>query len=399
MDEKYCVFWFPTIYHNQINERLQRFETEKSITDFGSVARLKVSIAYPHAGNNYNLKDIEKARREKDLIKCPLQFEVYKVINNDKGGDKKNIFTSFELKYVDHSNNGMIVYSYKVPDDYPKGEGVLSFERALQTIFYHCAKSLFHNHEVQTDRDSGLEAYIADSEFNPKEDIRKDDNKAIQYFLSQYETLFMTYAENASGLIGVRDAVLAKFEGKITLSDNDFNSGYVTLIQHGWGDFRRWYNNPSYFQDVERCKKDVQCFRLIINPPYKRRKRRFQHYFDRYKKIMSVLGPIVENNPTDEIIREYKIVGKCSAIKDKLKAWLEDEEMDWDGLTKKDLDQMHAMLKECEIGLSMCKFPIPKVVLFHRLNKYYRDFPKLTEETRRRISMLCEGALTEYCIL
>lgn len=410
MDEKCCVFWFPSIYHNSINERLQRFEIEKPITDFNSVAKLKVSIDYSHEGKNIE-EDIKKARKDTKLIEKTLRFEVYKINDN---GDKENIFSSFELKYVDHSNNGMVVYSYQEPDDYPKGENKPPFEKALKTIFYHCAKSLFHNHEVQTDRDSGLEAYIAESDFDPKQDIKKPDNKAIKYFLSQYEIIFMNYAERASRLIGERDAVLAKFEGKITLPDNGFYSGYLTLTRHGWSDFSWWYEHTSDKQDVIRCQKDVQSWRLIINPPYKRRKRRLQHYFDRYEKIVSVLGEIVKNNPTDENIIEYRIVEKCNAIGEKLKAWEEEEEKEWEEewekeekregkkesfwnrLTKKDTYPIHKMLRICEIGLSLCRFPKFKVVLFHRLKKYYLDLPILTEETRRRISMLCEGALTEY---
>lgn len=392
MEKEYCVFWFPSIYHTLINERLQRFEVEKNISDFGpDAAKLSVSIDYPH--NNKTLKaDIEKARKDESLIKRCLHFEVFKTA---KEGKKEQIFKSFDLSYVDHSNNGMVVYSYEKPQDYPSEEGIPLFKKALTTIFYHCAKLLFHNHEVQTDRDSGLVAYIPDlNKFNPQKSIHDPNNEAIKFFFEQYENIFIDYAEKASGYIAKRDAVLAKFEGKMYLSEDDFNlSGYKSLIQYGHRDFNRWYQDKSKLSEVNKCWKEILSWHLILNPSHRKRKRKRDYYIDRHNEIAKVLKPRLTTGPTNETIKEYRIVERYKAVGEKLREW---GEVSWQNLTKKDLFPIDYMLKICEIGLEINVMSKRQGLLFRKLKKCYLDLPILTEQARRKIGMLCEGALTEY---
>lgn len=386
----YCVFWFPGIYHTDINERLQRFEVEKNISDFGpDAAKLVVSIDYPHDSKDLK-KAIEKARNDKSLIEKCLRFEVYKTTQE---GEREYIFKGFNLTHVDHSNNGLVVYSYDKPQDYPSRKGIPPFEKALTTIFYHCAKSLFHNHEVQTDRDSGLVAYVPDlGKFDPNKSIHDKDNEAIKFFFEQYENIFKDYAERASGYIAKRDAILAKFEGKIGPSEEDFNlSGYKSLIQYGKNDFKQWYGYGDH-PDVKRCEKEVQSWHLIINPPYKKKKKR-EYYIDRHNDIAKVLTRILKANPRDEIVKEYGIVERYKAVGEKLREW---GEVSWHSLTKKDLFPVDYMLTICEIGLEIKRFPKRHRVLYRKLEKCYLDLPLLTEQARRKIGMLCEGALTEY---
>ena len=387
--KKYCVFWFPSIYHTPINERFRRFEVETPITDFGSdVATLKVSIDYPH-NNNTLTKDIETARQDKKLIEQNLLFEVYR----GHEGENNRLFDVFELEHVAHSNNGMVVYSYTEPDNYPKGDDKPSFERTLSTIFYHCAKSLFHNHEVQTDRDSGLVAYIPDlSRFDPQKSIRENDNEAIKFFLEQFETIFLDYAERASGFIRNRDALLAKFEGKISLSkDDNYLSGYKALTQYGWRDFRKWYDNPINKSDVIRCKKDILSWQLIIKPSYKKIKRRREHYINRHNKIAEELKLILSENSTDDTIKDF--VEKYNAVGETLRKW---GNISWREVGRKDVFLVNKMLRICEIGLDINNSFLGRRVLYRKLKKYYLDLSVLTEQTRRKIGMLCEGALTEY---
>ena len=390
MDEKkYCVFWFPSIYHTPINERFRRFEVETPITDFGSdVATLKVSIDYPHNKNTLT-KDMEVARKDQTLIEKKLCFEVFK--RGEAGNNR--LFKIFELKHVNHSNNGMVVYSYEEPNDYPKGDGKPTFEKALTTIFYHCAKSLFHNHEVQTDRDSGLVAYIPDlTKFNPQNSIHEKDNEAIKFFLEQFETIFLDYAERASGFIRNRDALLAKFEGKISLSkDDNYLSGYKALTQYGWKDFRKWYEDPIHKPDVVRCKKDILSWQLIVKPAYKKRKKKREHYINRHNKIAEALIPILKENSTDDAIKD--LVLKYNTVGETLKEW---GDVSWRKMRRKDIFPVNKMLQICEIGLGINNSFLTRRRLYKKLKNYYLDLSVLTEQTRRKIGMLCEGALTEY---
>ena len=390
MEERYCVFWFPSIYHTPINERLKRFEVEKTITDFGSeVVKLKVSISYKYNKKKI-VEEIQRAQSDENLVKSCLKFEVYKT---NKDGQKENIFEDFHLEYKNHSNNGMVVYSYKEPQDYPKGEGIPSFEKALKTIFYHCAKSLFHNHEVQMDRDSGLEAFVPDSKFKP-DNILEKNNKAITSFFEQYETIFIDYAERASVYIGQRDSIVTKFEGKLSLADNDtIPSGYRSLTLFGRRVFRQWYENPIHKLEVSRCKKDVLFWQVIIDPRYKKWKRRREHYIDRHNDIAEVLIPILEANTLDENVKEYRIVERYNAVGEFLK---ERGDVSWKQLTRKDLHPINFMLEVCEIGLGINHSKLCRCKLYKKLQEHYTNLPLLTENARKKIGMLCEGAITEY---
>ena len=390
MEERYCVFWFPSIYHTPINKRFKRFEAEKTITDFGSeVVKLKVSISYEYNKKKI-VEEIQRAQTDENLIKSSLKFEVYKI---NKEGRKESIFENFQLEYKNHSNNGMVVYSYSEPHDYPKGEGIPSFEEALKTIFYHCAKSLFHNHEVQMERDSGLEAFVPDSEFKP-DNILKKNNKAIKSFFEQYETILIDYAERASVYIGQRDSIVTKFEGKLSLAnDSTIPSGYRSLTLFGRSFFRQWYEDPIHRLEVSRCKKDVLSWQMIIYPRYKKWKRRREHYINRHNDIAKVLIPILEANPLDENVKEYRIAEIYKAVGDFLK---EKGDVSWKQLTRKDLYPINFMLEVCKIGLGINHSKLGRCKLYRKLQEQYTNLPLLTEDVRKRIGMLCEGAITEY---
>lgn len=389
MEERYCVFWFPSIYHTSINERLQRFEIESPITDFGQdVVKLKVSIDYCYSEKTLKA-DLERAHEDEFLIKKSLHFEVYKTnIKNQQ----ENVFNSFDLTYKDHSNNGMVVYSFQEPDNYPKNnKEIPSFDKALTTIFYHCAKSLFHNHEVQTDRDSGLTAYLPGPSFKPSS-IREKDNEAILFFLSQYETIFMNYAETASDLIRRRDAIVAKFEGKISLSDDKIGtSGYKALTQFGRRHFRKWYDDPLCQTEVSCCKKDILLSWLQIKPHYKKRKRRREYYLNRLIKVGEATKTQLANNPQDKTIKEHRIVDKQKELVKIFREW---GTLPWKTQTRKEIYPVDAILRRCEIELGM--IDIKRGNFYRKLIQSHLDLPILTERARKEIGMLCEGALTEY---
>ena len=387
MEGNYCVFWFPSVYHTSINKRHQRFEVEKSISDFGSdVVKLTVSINYSY--DEKSLEDaLKKARQDKSIIKNNLHFEVYKTNN----GKKEAIFTNFDLIYKDHSNNGMVVYYYQKPSNYPKADNIPPFERALQTIFYHCAKLLFHDHEVQMDRDSGLVAYIAGPAFDPK-NIRKPDNNAIKFFFSQYETIFMDYAETVSERIRRRDAIVTKFEGETLISDNMSGfSGYKALTQFGRREFISWYNDKNNSSEVLRCKKDMLSSWLVISPHYTMRKRSRDYYLDRIIRIGNIVKSRLKKNAKDEIIKENRIVEKLKEITDIFKEW---GDTPWRKITKNQIFSVTNIIRICEIELGLIN--IKRGRLYRKLMKCHLDLPLLTEETRKQISKLCEGALTEY---
>lgn len=202
----------------------------------------------------------------------------------------------------------------------------------------------------------------------------------------------MDYAETASGLIRKRDTIVSNFEGKIIISDNMIgSSGYKALTLYGRKAFRSWYNDPKYKSEVLRCKKDMLSSWLVIRPHYKELKRSREYYLDRFNKIGDIVKARLETNPKDENIRENGIVERLNEISKVFEEW---STTPWKQITQKQTFSVAYMLKLCEIELGM--IDIKRRCLYRKLIKCHLDLPLLTEDARRKIGRLCEGALTEY---
>lgn len=166
----YCAFWYPTIFHqtDQIKP-IKGFSTEGvDISD--------------HANASLRLFLDVKEDESQNLI-----FTTYNISAGFKVNEEE-----LHLHLEQHSNNGFSVYSYQ-------DEKVDFNDFLYGNVFYHHAKSLHHQHEVNPDSDSSLTAMsLGDSCFNP-EDIFSPDNVVLQYYLLQYEELFgEVYAKEIS---------------------------------------------------------------------------------------------------------------------------------------------------------------------------------------------------------
>lgn len=160
---QYCAFWFPTIFH-QTDVKVVRARD--------AVLKIPISDNVKKSADELFL-DVRKQADD------GLVFTTYCIL---KDGTQKNKH-ELELKFEEKSNNGFVVYSY---DD----EGVKSHDYLFRHVFYHHAKSLYHDHEISHDSDAGLEALSSDMvEFVPK-DIFRQNNPIIRYYLKQYEALF-----------------------------------------------------------------------------------------------------------------------------------------------------------------------------------------------------------------
>ena len=383
-----CVFWYPTIYHSLINERLRRFVAETSISDFGSSAILRVVLTYPYdKKENVNL-EIERAREVQDLITNSIDVRVYKMCEN---GREEDIFSGFSLKYKHHSRNGMVVYEYEKPTDYPS-QNAPEFTRFLTTVCYHYAKTLFHDHEVQSDRDSGLFAYIPNDTSFDYRCIQSDNNEVLLYYLHQYDELLDKYAEEVSTLIRDYDDIISKFEVRVGQQDtNGGVYGYNDLVDFGLLEFIRWCNNPSHKADLDRCIKDVLNWNIIIHPRKSCIRRRRKAYFNKMAKILQAFKEMEKNTGKVDMLL-YK---KYQIIVDRFTRLIKDELYRMT-INKQELYPISKLLAEIEIELGIYKKHVSRLFVFRKLRKAQLEKSLLTENNRKKVSQLCEGASTEY---
>lgn len=131
-----------------------------------------------------------------------LVFQTY-CLSSDKS---RNIIHKLILQLEGQSNNGFAVYSYDDDD--------VNFDDCLYScVFYHHAKSIYHEHEINHDSDAGLKALSSNVIPFVPEDIFHQDNSILQYYITQYEILFTKhYANELSGKNMFYDKVIRTFD-------------------------------------------------------------------------------------------------------------------------------------------------------------------------------------------
>lgn len=156
-----CVFWIPTIYHQDIRLLDDRQDVEgEDISDkVGSPCKLTLKL------------------KEKNAIFVELFFEE----------EQRNL--SFTLSKPEIHQNGLFAYSFEVNED--------SFnivKMALVNPVYHYVKGFYHKHQYHsTDCDSILNAYVTGDVDRIKLDC--PDNIPLIFYLRQYEKRFKDFAE------------------------------------------------------------------------------------------------------------------------------------------------------------------------------------------------------------
>ncbi len=266
--KQYCAFWYPTIFHHTDAIAPKRSDAIKDIdiSDEASAScRLYLDINEDSKGG--------------------IGFEMYK-----KEGSERVVVRKIHLDLEQQSNNGFAVYSNSDTD-------VDLNEDLFKNVFFHHAKSLRHNHEVNADSDSGLSAMVViDSEFDPK-DIFKHDNCVIQYYLKQYEELFgLHYAEMISDRNMFYDKMIKTFR---VIRQNDFTKKFDEMSKENILEFDKdihtYYNSARFMagglQQMPEYKPEIH------SKFYYRRLRRkipkVQRHF--YEKYMTQLKGLCEN--------------------------------------------------------------------------------------------------------
>ena len=178
-NKEYCVFWYPTIYHISLKYKA----TNKRPIIKGEDISDKADGVFK--------RFLDITLDNEDLI-----IETYSL-----AVDKESHIDSIQFKLTQEksSNNGFVLYSYDISDYKASKEArdiafCKKFNRLLQNVFYHHAKSFYHDHEINHSADSGLSAYLCTDEC----DIFSINNPPLMDFLTQFNESFIRYAEDVS---------------------------------------------------------------------------------------------------------------------------------------------------------------------------------------------------------
>lgn len=197
---RYCVFWFPTIFHCEKKNRIEGNSVGPyDIDDKSHDKKLLLEITREEQKtDNQSLKD------RYDLI-----FKL-----SDKDG------CSFDTRFncVDQSRNGFVIYSYdreKLISDYysiiVKDSNDSDSEKndnidTLFISFYHYAKLFYHEHESDNECDGKYASYFYTQEtphgpkkyLSEKPLLLKKNNSVINWYIDQFEKQIVSNAEDIS---------------------------------------------------------------------------------------------------------------------------------------------------------------------------------------------------------
>ena len=366
--DKYCAFWYPTIYHTSLLNMKRRDIVEVTISDFGEPdTRLIIKL--------------ENGEKE-DLSDHSLVFSV-------KDGNGKSLFNAFELICVKTFNNGIAIYQYNIPINYPI-EAPRSFEECLVTVFYHHAKAIFHNHEVQAERDCGVKALLnISSEFNDGEQIKKINDEIIFHYLCQFEEIFHEYAELLSQYIKYKNALVSRFDTTNEVPDEPTSLlGYNEIIAYGASSFKRWFKNASQ-EEQKIIRKDAYRYSRYLKPKKKFKKRNIDYYSLRLLALYNYWEKDKENRCINS-----RIAGIITNLTNFIVKY--NTKTEWKKLDVWEVNIIDIQLLECEMFYNI---GIPRWSsrrCYNALKKASMDWPGLIHGFRQNISMLCENVLTEY---
>lgn len=209
----YCVYWYPTIFHKQRKSKTHQIP-EKFIDDKSPLYSLSISVNENENNGDltFNIRFYEGKVSEEDKQKTAIKeivvkytachtlmhdcFVIYSYQREKLVDDVKNVLRYFYQKAIHQNEEDSAI---EVLD-----KKANEFVDRVFLNFYHQAKGLYHEHEVQKESDGRLQAYFYNEKENsyvkqePNIDLR--NHEAIIYYLDQYEQLFSTYAQQVSTL-------------------------------------------------------------------------------------------------------------------------------------------------------------------------------------------------------
>lgn len=258
-ETNYIVFWYPTIFHQE-KQHKTIIPKPIDISD-GSSFPLFMTI-----------------EEEKVVGSAAYHLHYYLCKENKQLADLKRTgrYFKFTLKYVKHSRNGFVVYSYNLQEliksywefffkgnDAEKNLAKNVIEKRIghlpskkeiedfvvERLFlncYHNAKAFYHEHEVLHESDGRLKAYYK-TFHNAKDihyltkvpDINSRNHEVIDWYLFQYERQFIKYAYDVSERYRKGVEHLTKIKKLVeksreALKTDDLNKIHDSIVNLSW---------------------------------------------------------------------------------------------------------------------------------------------------------------------
>lgn len=156
-----CVFWIPTIYHQQLERLTEESQFKEDISDeVGTPCHMEIDL------------------QSEDLISINLNINNYQSIQ-------------FSLQREEPHKNGLFLYRFEIKND--KDFNIV--EKALKNPIYHRIKGLYHRHRYHSsDSDSILDAFVCQDD-NQSVTLNCPDNAPLVHYLQQYEKKFKNFEE------------------------------------------------------------------------------------------------------------------------------------------------------------------------------------------------------------
>lgn len=237
MSENYCVFWYPTIFHQEkvprdYDDSKTFIEiSDKDNTEKNFYLKVKQVPVIDKPGCNHlsfllaDRKDAENNSSAK-VIKCEFHYcshtrNGFVTYTYDREKLKKDYWDVF-LKSEDERTESISQLKIRVRDriikkyktEIPSGEDISPSDDLIKDYvidrilisFYHYAKGFYHEHEVQSQSDGKLKAYYYSKEYwdghrdylTSAPTLSTKNNEVINWYLDQFEQQFISYAERVS---------------------------------------------------------------------------------------------------------------------------------------------------------------------------------------------------------
>lgn len=238
MANYYCVFWYPTIFHQEKRHRRVDLFYKDGVPIFQSIADIDKRQDVPDvigADLSLHIEEVPHKENKRNDEDC---FDLVFTLHREGLKDIKTVF-----EYYDHSRNGFVIYSYNRESllndfwcSFNDNSKIIEILRHTFSIrisekysikltepldeecvknhtidwvlisFYHLAKFFYHEHEVHNDADAKLESYYykeIDSHgrrtyLTEPPSLSTKNNPVINWYLDQYEKMFLQYAEKTS---------------------------------------------------------------------------------------------------------------------------------------------------------------------------------------------------------
>lgn len=204
----YTVLWIPTLFHNHLTSFIEKKHSkgqepyEEDVDTTKDIHLNNVEIS-DDMGNHFCYLDLtlEEAKDKTYPAKRNIWIGVRVPKRNTELQDRKFSYgrkdtknkykRTLILECIQASRNGLVQYSYEIPDDFdpPKQtHPLINSNKCITHAVYHAIKEFFHEHKFHNSpKDSITNPYHSIEETI----LKSNDNPALLHYLEHFETTIL----------------------------------------------------------------------------------------------------------------------------------------------------------------------------------------------------------------